>query len=126
LGVTFWLFALLIFWLGKLPLAEIRRMALSQSLAIAMFSASMFMATSFKPNRVLDALATISYPLYITHLVVGWATLSWCLSNSVPPFIALLVAIALALFAAWCLHRLVEKPSVALTKKWRSAKAASS
>lgn len=117
-GATFWLFSLLIFWIGELPTRDLRRMALSQFIAISMFGGSALMADWFKPNRILDGLAAISYPLYTTHLIVGWATLSWCLSNGAAPWIALLVALALTLLAAWCLHRAVEKPAVAFTKWW--------
>lgn len=114
---AFWLLSVLIFWLGNLPIAELRRLAMSQLFAIALFGGSMFMAASFGANRILDGLATISYPLYTTHLIVGWAVLSWCRLHGVASWTAQAISIGLALLVAWALHVTVEAPAVSVTKR---------
>ncbi|WP_338664009.1 acyltransferase family protein [Pararoseomonas sp. SCSIO 73927] len=59
----------------------------------------------------LDALARISYPLYVVHGVAGFAVMRLLLEAGWGPGAAVLAATALAFAAAWLLHRLVERPT---------------
>jgi len=67
--------------------------------------------------RALDALANISYPLYIIHTVVGWVLLR-ALFHLIPSFfVAVPLALAACIAIAAVLHRLVELPSNALGRR---------
>jgi peptidoglycan/LPS O-acetylase OafA/YrhL len=59
----------------------------------------------------LDALARISYPLYVVHGVAGYAVMRLLLEAGAPPAVAILVATAVALMAATLLHIAVEAPT---------------
>ena len=59
----------------------------------------------------LDALARISYPLYVVHAVAGYAVLRLLLEAGLPAGPAILATTALALGAAILLHVLVEVPT---------------
>ena len=69
----------------------------------------------FRPIRVLDFLADISYPLYITHSLIGFLLLKILIHAGLafPPAVAVVLAIVLAIVIAlsWALHRAVELPS---------------
>ena len=65
-------------------------------------------------------LGAVSYPLYLLHDKIGWATMLNLEARSVGPTAAVLVAIVLSLLAAWIVHRLVEKPATrALRQRYR-------
>lgn len=59
----------------------------------------------------LDALARVSYPLYVVHAVAGYAVLRLLLEAGTPPGAAILATTSLALAAAALLHALVEVPT---------------
>ncbi len=59
----------------------------------------------------LDALARISYPLYVVHAVAGYAVMHLLLEAGAPAWAAILATTALALAAATLLHLLVEVPT---------------
>ena len=59
----------------------------------------------------LDALARISYPLYVVHAVAGYAVMRLLLEAGTSAWAAILATTALALAAATLLHRLVEVPT---------------
>lgn len=58
-----------------------------------------------------DALARISYPLYVVHGVAGYAVIRLLLEAGWPPLAAILAATLIALAAATALHLLVEVPT---------------
>ena len=67
--------------------------------------------------RALDALANISYPLYLIHTVVGWVLLR-ALFDEIPNFfVAVPLALAASIAVATVIHRLVELPSNALGRR---------
>ena len=59
----------------------------------------------------LDALARVSYPLYVVHAVAGYAAMRLLLEAGAPAWAAILATTALALAAATLLHVLVEVPT---------------
>ncbi|HEY8610766.1 MAG TPA: acyltransferase [Roseomonas sp.] len=59
----------------------------------------------------IDALARISYPLYVVHGVAGYAVMRVLLEAGWPAMAAILIATTLALAVATLLHRLVEVPT---------------
>ncbi|MBP0491701.1 acyltransferase family protein [Pararoseomonas indoligenes] len=85
---------------------------LSYAAALGLFAA--LFAARHRIRRVpgpLDALARISYPLYVVHGVAGFAVMRLLLEAGWGPGAAILAATALAFLAAWLLHRLVERPT---------------
>lgn len=76
----------------------------------------------FRPMRVLDFLADISYPLYITHSLIGFVLLKIFVHAGLafPAAVSLVLAIVIAL--SWALHRAVEMPSNALGKRLSSSR----
>lgn len=72
-------------------------------------------------NRVAAVLADLSYPLYVVHAVLGYAVLSVLAGRGVPPLVCVPVAVAVALTAAWVLHRLVEVPTHQWGRRWARA-----
>ncbi len=70
----------------------------------------------------MDWLASISYPLYAIHALVGYAAIRFLGSLGVTYYLAAAIGIALVLMLAYAVHRLVELPSIALGRKMHSAK----
>lgn len=85
--------------------------------AYAAFLAAYAARGWFRPLRVLDYLADISYPLYITHSLMGFALLKVLLHAGLGFPLAVSLTIAAALAVATALHRLVEVPSNAMGKR---------
>lgn len=79
------------------------------------------LAMAFVPlrNKALMWLGTISYPLYLFHLVIGGPLNTWLSQRPRSPVTdtcGLIAAIAVSLAGAWFLHRWVEIP----TQRWSS------
>ncbi len=86
----------------------------SYTLALLLFGLAYQFRDRFRPTPLLDALAAISYPLYLIHAVVGYTALRfamvlWGWSYGA----ALLMALGLILPVAWLLHVTVERWSIA-------------
>jgi peptidoglycan/LPS O-acetylase OafA/YrhL len=59
--------------------------------------------------RWLTVLGALTYPLYLLHEIPGWVLIR-SLGPIVPAYVAVAVAVLLALVAAWLVHRFVERP----------------
>jgi peptidoglycan/LPS O-acetylase OafA/YrhL len=86
--------------------------------ALAVFALCYFHRERFKPARVLDFFADISYPLYCVHPLVGYCVLKALMGNGVPFGGAVIVALATAVTLAWLIHRTVETGSNELGRRW--------
>lgn len=62
-------------------------------------------------------LSDISYPLYVVHPVLGYATMSVLMMKFNNPVLAIIVATSVSMFLAFALHVIVEKPSQGVSKK---------
>ena len=94
--------------------------SLSHVIALAAFAVCYRLRHRFRPNRALDALAAVSYPLYLVHATVGFTVISFLmLAWHVPYGIAAILAALLAALLATALHRLVERPTVRLGHRLR-------
>ena len=71
----------------------------------------------FRPLRLLDFLADISFPLYVVHSLAGFAALKVMLHAGVPFGVAVVPVLTLVIVVATLLHRLVELPSNAFGKR---------
>jgi peptidoglycan/LPS O-acetylase OafA/YrhL len=65
----------------------------------------------FRPMRLLDFLADISYPLYITHSLIGFVLLKILIHAGVVFPVAVCVVLAIVIALSWALHLAVEVPS---------------
>jgi len=76
---------------------------------------------------VFQYLGRISYSLYLVHMIVGNRVMNglWRASGGSPSFVVSLcfvaAALAASILAAHLLYRLVERPSVALARRWKLA-----
>lgn len=90
----------------------------SYQLNIALFAAAYCMRDKFKPNRVIDFVAKVSYPLYAVHPILGYASLRLLMNQGLPPVVALSITLVIVFTAAYVVHRLVEMPTMRLGKSF--------
>ncbi|TWI64340.1 peptidoglycan/LPS O-acetylase OafA/YrhL [Pseudoduganella lurida] len=72
---------------------------------------------AFRQRRVLDFLASISYPLYCVHPLFGYSLLKVLMHRGLPFGAAVLVTMAATIGLAWLVHKAVEGPTNALGKR---------
>ena len=81
--------------------------------ALALFGACYALRGRFRRSALLDALAAISYPLYLVHSVLGFTVMSFLtMGLRVPYPAAAVLAFATVCLAASTLHWTVERASV--------------
>jgi len=85
---------------------------------IVLFTAVWAVGDRWKPHPVAGFFADVSYPLYVVHPVLGYATLSVLSKYGVPAAVSVLGASGVAIAAAWVLHILVEGPTHRLGQRW--------
>jgi peptidoglycan/LPS O-acetylase OafA/YrhL len=86
-------------------------------LALAVFALSYALRARFRPQRLLDFMADISYPLYCVHSLVGYCLLKVLLQRGLPYGAAVLLTLASAILLAWLVHRTVERGSMQLGRR---------
>lgn len=101
-------------WWKSLPIKF--EYAWSYAAALVAFSLAFALRGSplFRPRRLSDFFADISYPLYVVHGVLGFAAIRIALDLGWPAWLALAAATCFALGVATALHFAVEMP----THKW--------
>lgn len=70
----------------------------------------------FRPVRVLDFFADISYPLYAVHALTGYVLLKVIMHQGLAYGYAVCVVLAMVIALAWLLHKTVENTSTAYGK----------
>lgn len=97
------------------PLADMFHIIVTYYLsALALFTAAYAARRYAFPLKPVDALAAVSYPLYLVHPVVGLTAMRWAmLEFGLPYHPALAVGFGAALIVATALHFGVERWSVA-------------
>ncbi len=80
-------------------------------MALAVFAACFAFRDYFRPNRLLDWLANISYPLYVVHAAAGYTIIYLLVAHGWPESISLALAVLFAFTMATLLHHLVEHPT---------------
>ncbi|WP_428393601.1 acyltransferase family protein [Lichenicoccus sp.] len=86
--------------------------------ALALFLVAYVTRRVFRPIRWLDALADISYPLYLTHSIIGYSVMTFVIVRCRLPYdAALAIALAVVVPLAWLLHCLIEGPSLHTGKR---------
>jgi peptidoglycan/LPS O-acetylase OafA/YrhL len=92
--------------------------------ALAIFSLAYISRNRFRNFLLLDFLAAISYPLYVTHSLVGYVVMRYMFSQKYPPIAIEIVTAALLLIVAYAVHRLIEVPATAMGKRPFSSRSA--
>lgn len=69
-----------------------------------------------RENWVLDVMARLSFPIYATHSILGYAIIRVLIHHGIPAEVSLLITLSVIILLAATLHVLVEKPSVKLGK----------
>lgn len=91
---------------------------INQTLALSCFAMAMRLGSPGGVfHRLLDGLARISYPMYTTHLIVGWATLSLLDILGAPPVVSQVSGFVLVALVAGLVHLWVEQPSQRLIER---------
>jgi peptidoglycan/LPS O-acetylase OafA/YrhL len=96
---------------------NVTHIAWSYGLASIVFMASMALAQHFKRNSVSGFFADISYPLYVSHPIFGYALLRVTVGAGMPPWVCVTVTTAAAIALAYAIHVLVERPSQMLGRR---------
>ena len=108
-------------WWFSVMHGQFTRVLVNYAYAFALFSALYAIRRRVPANRWLDALATISYPLYLVHATLGFFVMkSLMLLFGVAYLPALAAAVLAVVLAACALHVVIEKRSI----RWGHALAA--
>jgi peptidoglycan/LPS O-acetylase OafA/YrhL len=85
--------------------------------AAIVFAAAYRLRHWFRPVKVLDFLGDISYPLYVTHWLIGFTMLKLLMGRGMAFGPAVSVVLVAVTVLSWLLHRLVELPTQRLGKR---------
>ena len=86
--------------------------------AVGVFMVSYALRDRLPGSALLDALAAISYPLYLVHALLGFTIMSFLIARFGTPYpAAAVVALAASVLAATLLHRTVERASVSAGRR---------
>ena len=108
--------------LGPLS-GQVPTIAVNYLYGLAVFAAAYYARRLFRPNRVLDGLASVSYPLYLVHSIVGYSMIALAMHVFRLPYMAALgFGLAVVLLVATALHVAVEAPTLrlgrTLARRW--------
>ena len=102
--------------------ANFSRKSVNYAYALAVFAGCYALRTRFRPARLLDFAAAVSYPLYLVHSLVGFPLMSYAILGwRVPYAVAAPGAFAAAVAVAWMLHRTVERTSITVGRRLAQA-----
>lgn len=85
--------------------------------ALLLFSACYLLRDRFRPNRMLDFLADISFPLYLVHSMIGYVAMPMLMSKGIAYTFAWMISLGMAVLIATLVHRYVEIPVNIFGKK---------
>ncbi len=114
IGIIFALFCIS-WYIG--PQSAIFGVISNYAYALLTFTFAYTYPSIFKSNIVFDFFANISYPLYVIHGVAGYIALRILLDSGVKNWAALLIVTSTCFLFAWILHKLIEQPSQAISKR---------
>lgn len=106
--------ALFFLFAGAWQIGRLRGISIqlwSYAAALVLFGLAYAGPQGWARNRVLGALADISYPLYVIHTVGGFVLLRILLERGLPAWLAVPAVILAALALSWVIHRWIEAPT---------------
>ncbi|NGZ86526.1 acyltransferase family protein [Duganella aceris] len=86
--------------------------------AFALFALCYALRERFRPLRLLDLLAAISYPLYCVHALFGYCALKILIDQGCRYGVAMLITLPCTIALAWAVHKTVESWSNSLGRRW--------
>jgi peptidoglycan/LPS O-acetylase OafA/YrhL len=101
-------------WLHTVLRAQFPLVPLNYLYALLVFTAAYAWRERFKPWRAVGFAASISYPLYALHSLLGYAAIRFLNSHGVTYYLAVLLAVGGIAAVAYLVHCLVEMP----TQQW--------
>lgn len=81
------------------------------------FSLAFCFSFQLKGNRVVNFIASISYPLYIIHGVAGYIVMRVLLEKGFSPYVTLFFVTLGAVIISWIIHISVERPTQRIGQK---------
>ena len=86
--------------------------------AFGVFSLCYALRGRFRESGLLDAVAAISYPLYLVHALLGFTIMSFLIGRFATPYkLAAVAALAVSVLTATLLHCTVERASINLGRR---------
>ena len=86
--------------------------------ALALFGLQYFLRRWIRPVRIIDLVATVSYPFYLIHSLIGFSLLKLLmLRGGVGYLPALTITVAVLFAVAALLHVVVERPTITLGRR---------
>lgn len=98
--------------------AQTGRHIVSAGLALCVFAGCFSLRATkiLAGGRATNFLADISYPLYVSHGIFGYVILYLLLDRGINQMVALTLATIIAFVVAILIHRIVERPTIALAR----------
>lgn len=88
----------------------------SYGLSFLTFTAAFCYPFFFKNNRIVNFMASISYPLYVVHGVAGYVVMHILLDKGIPVYLTLFLVTLSAIVISWIIHILIEYPTQKIGK----------
>ncbi len=86
--------------------------------ALVIFASAYGLRRYFRPLRMLDFLADISFPFYLIHSIIGYSLITFMVGRRGMTYTeALPIAVGIVLCLAWVIHVAVENPTQNLGKR---------
>jgi peptidoglycan/LPS O-acetylase OafA/YrhL len=79
--------------------------------ALIAFSICYFCRNLFRPIRLLDFFGDISYPIYITHSLIGFTLLKLLMREGFSFGLAICIVLSVILLLSWMIHKVIEVPT---------------
>lgn len=79
--------------------------------ALCVFAGAYALRDHCRPNRAVDWFASVSYPVYALHTLVGYTVIRFLTAVGIGYYLAVVIAVAVVLVLAYGVHRAVEVPT---------------
>jgi len=88
--------------------------------AVIVFACCFVLRDRFRPLKIFDFFADISYPLYLVHALSGYAIIRILMTRNFSYYQATTVALIVAVTTAYVLHRIIESPTANIWKRFEA------
>jgi peptidoglycan/LPS O-acetylase OafA/YrhL len=116
-GVLFIGIAFAMMWQRTILAPQFWQVPANYAYALVVFSLCFILRGKFKPSKVLDFFADISFPLYLTHSIPGYVVIRILMAHGIRFSIAASIAFIFVVLVAYILHVGVELPTANLGKR---------